>query len=228
MPMLESFEVWAYARRGYPPSDNCTRPKTFADDVADLHAVLTAVGGSADVLGASYGAIVALHTARSDASSIRRLVLFEPPLFSAGAALTSALDQYRRHLLAGELSAAALVFAAEVARVPPPLLAALTSAPESSALDRANAVGCLHDLEAMAADTPDLARWADVFTPTLLMQGTETWAPMPATMDALAAALPHVNRTMLTGQAHFATHTAPAAFGSAVSEFLSSSDLPSR
>ena len=80
----------------------------------------------------------------------------------------------------------------------------------------------------MVADTPEIARWADVATPTLLMQGAETWVPMPATMDTLAAALPCVTPTILTGQAHFATHTAPALFAADVSEFLSASGPPSR
>jgi pimeloyl-ACP methyl ester carboxylesterase len=72
----------------------------------------------------------------------------------------------------------------------------------------------------MTADTPDVDRWAAVTTPTLLVQGADTWAPMPATMDSLAAALPCVTRAVLAGQAHFATHTAPALFATTITEFL--------
>jgi hypothetical protein len=43
---------------------------------------------------------------------------------------------------------------------------------------------------------------------------------MPATMDSLAAALPCVTRAVLAGQAHFATHTAPALFATTITEFL--------
>ena len=81
-------------------------------------------------------------------------------------------------------------------------------------------IGCLHDLEAMAADTLDISRWARLGVPVLLMQGSETWAPMPATMDELARALPEAERAVLTGQAHFATHTAPAMFADALRGFL--------
>lgn len=148
VPLLDGFELWVYARRGYAPSGGCPRPETFADDVADLRAVLSAVGGAAHVLGASYGS------------------------------------------------------------------------ENDGAVDRAEAIGCLHDLEAMAGDNEDAARWAEVAAPTLLMYGTDTWPPMPATMEALADALPSVTRRPLAGQAHFATHTAPGLFAQTVSDYL--------
>ena len=220
MPLLSGFELWVYARRGYAPSDGAERPKTFADEVADLRVVLAAVGGRADVLGASYGATVALHTARTDGRAFRSLVLFEPPLFSAGAALRDVLERYRSCLEQGTLAAAARGFAAEVARVPAPLLDALANADDDGTADRAEAVACLRDLEAMTADEADLGRWAKVDVPTLLIQGSNTWAPMPATMDALAAVLPRLTRKVLAGQAHFATHTAPALFAESVATFL--------
>src|SRR3954466_7935518 len=115
---------------------------------------------------------------------------------------------------------AAWLFAADVARVPGPLLDALTAAGDDAAADPAEAVGCLHDLEAMAHDDTEMDRWADVDVPVLLLQGEKTWAPVPATMDALAAVLPSVTRVVLAGQAHFATHTAPALFAQAVTKFL--------
>jgi pimeloyl-ACP methyl ester carboxylesterase len=220
-PLLDGHELWTYARRGYAPSNGCPRPKTFADDVADLQAVLTAGGGHADVLGASYGATVALHAARADSSGIRSLVLFEPPLFAAGSALDDTLARYRAYLQKDALATAARLFAAEVAQVPGPLLDGLTATGDDGTVDRAEAVGCLHDLEAMAADTSDIDRWADITVPVLLMQGTETWPPMPATMTALAGTLPRVTRAFLDGQAHFATHTAPDLFARTVTEFLS-------
>jgi pimeloyl-ACP methyl ester carboxylesterase len=89
--------------------------------------------------------------------------------------------------------------------VPDALLAALGD-PKP---DPVGAAGSQHDLEAMAADDGDERRWAVVDVPTLLMQGAETWDPMPATMDRLAATLPRVERVVWAGQAHFASSTAP-------------------
>lgn len=222
VPLLaDDFELWAYARRGYPPSGACRTAKTFADDVVDLETVLAATGGRAHLVGASYGGTVALHAARSGLSRIGSVAVFEPPLFAAGPELAEVLDRYRTLLAAGDLAAAARLFAGEVARVPVAVLDALgqaTGQPDARAA--AEAVGCLHDLEAMVADELDLGRWARIDVPVLLMQGSDTWAPMPATMKALADALPGADRAVLTGQAHFATHTAPALFAQTLRTFL--------
>jgi pimeloyl-ACP methyl ester carboxylesterase len=235
VPLLEdAFELWVYARRGYPPSDAVRRPKTYADDVTDLRAVLAAAGGSAHVVGASYGATVALHAAATGAAPIRSLAVFEPPLFAAGAAAASVLGPYRELLATGDLDAAARVFAERVARVPVAVLdmvaGATAAAAPADAAQRAaaaaEALGCLHDLEAMAADSEDVTRWASLAAPILLLQGGETWAPMPAAMNSLADALPEAHRVVLPGQSHFATHTAPELVAAALREFLRTHDRP--
>ena len=130
-PILQNdFELWTYARRGYTPSGIGADPKTYADDVGDLSAVL------------------------------------DPDLIAAAEAHTA-------------------------------------------------------DLEAMVADDPDVARWSGIEVPTLLLQGSDTWDPMPATMDDLAAALPvPPRRVTVEGASHFASHTAPAAFATAVRSFV--------
>ena len=228
VPLLnDTFELWVYARRGYAPSGACRRPKTYADDIADVQAVLAAAGGSAHLVGASYGGTVALHAAATGAPAIRSLVVFEPPLFAAGAATAAVLESYRELLEAGELTAANRLFAERVARVPAPILAALDAAgaaPKDAARQAtmlAEATGCLHDLEAMVADSLDVTRWAGIGGPVLLMEGSDTWAPMPATMAALAEALPKATRAVLAGQSHFATHTAPELFAETVRRFAS-------
>ncbi|MEV6634333.1 alpha/beta hydrolase [Actinoplanes sp. NPDC051470] len=207
----EDYELWVYARRGYQPSDPGRRSKTYADDVSDLEAVIAATGGTAHVVGGSYGAVVTLHAALR-LETMNKIALFEPPLFTSG---TDALKPYRDLLDAGDVPGAIRLFAERVARVPAEILAAFDGQG-----DPAEAAGSLHDLEAMAADRPDLGRWADVSLPTLIIQGGETWAPMPATMDALAEAMPKATRVVLPGQSHFATHTAPQQFAAEVRRFL--------
>lgn len=226
----DDFELWVYARRGYAPSSGCARPKAYADDVVDLRAVLDAAGGTASVIGGSYGGTVALHAARASGAAIRSMVLFEPPLFAAGPALTAALDRFRVLLDAGDVAAAMRLFAEEVSRVPASILDALGNAAAGSpnaaeqAVAAAEAVGCLHDLETMAADTADVRQWARVDVPVLLLQGSDTWAPMPTTMDTLADVLPAASRAVLAGQSHFASHTAPEMFAAAVRGFLHEHD----
>ncbi len=72
----------------------------------------------------------------------------------------------------------------------------------------------------MAADDGDVGRWSAVSVPTLVMQGGDTWDPMPATMDRLAAALPRAERVVWAGQAHFATSTAPGLVADTLRRFL--------
>jgi pimeloyl-ACP methyl ester carboxylesterase len=230
-PLLgDEFELWVYARRGYAPSGSCRRPKTYADDVADLQAVLTAAGGSAHLVGASYGGTVALHAARAHQAAIRSVALFEPPLFAAGPELAAALGRFRDLLNAGDVVSATRLFAEKVSRVPASIIAALAGAgtgPQDAAQQAAataEAIGCLHDLEAMAADAPDVQRWAGIDVPVLLMQGSDTWAPMPATMEALAGVLPGVTRAVFAGQSHFATHTAPGMVAETLYRFLNDSE----
>ena len=176
--------------------------------------MLAAAGAPAHLVGSSYGATLALHAAGID--GVRSLSLYEPPLFAAGPRLAPVLAAYRGRLAAGDEAGATLLFLREVARVPEALLAALAGAEP----DPAGAVGSLHDLEAMAADDGDVGRWSAVSLPTLVMQGADTWDPMPATMDRLAAALPRAERVVLAGQAHFATSTAPGLVADTLRRFL--------
>lgn len=74
----------------------------------------------------------------------------------------------------------------------------------------------------MVADTADIRRWSDIRLPTLLMQGADSWPPLPQTMDALAAALPHAERVIFEGQMHFAAVTAPDLVADAIRGFLGS------
>src|SRR3954449_3052943 len=101
--LADAFEVWIHARRGYPPSGAATSPKTFADDVADLRAVLERVGRPAHLVGGSYGGTVVLHAVRSGVG-VRSLTVWEAPLYSAGQELQPVLDRYRTLLEVGDLT----------------------------------------------------------------------------------------------------------------------------
>ncbi len=218
--LTDRYELWLVCRRGYPPSDVPTGPSSFPAEVADVRAVLDAVGAPAHLVGSSHGATLALHAGAAGAGPLRSLGLYEPPLFAAGPRLEPVLAAYRGRLAAGDLTGATLLFLREVSRVPDALLAALGD-PEP---DPAGAVGSLHDLEAMAADDGDVGRWAAVEVPTLLMQGADTWDPMPATMDQLAATLPRVERVVWAGQAHFASSTAPDLVADTLRRFLAANE----
>jgi pimeloyl-ACP methyl ester carboxylesterase len=216
--LADRYELWLVSRRGYAPSDIPDGPNSFPAEVADVRAVLDAAGAPAHLVGSSYGATLALHAAGIE--GVRSLSLYEPPLFAAGPRLAPVLAAYRELLAAGDVTGATLLFLREVARVPEALLAVLGGAEP----DPVGAVGSGSDLEAMAADDGDIERWSAVSRPALIMQGADTWAPMPATMDRLAAALPRAERVVWAGQAHFATSTAPGLVADTLRRFLADHD----
>ncbi|GAB3984513.1 alpha/beta hydrolase [Plantactinospora veratri] len=229
--LADDHELWLPARRGYGPSDVPPTVKSFKDEAADLVAVAEAAyassGRRVHLVGASYGATLALHTASAEPARLCSLALFEPPLFAAGAELVPLLDRYRAAFDQDDAVAMAAVLN-EVTRVPAEVVRAFAAAAGDRRPDpaeaRRSAVGWLHDLEALATDSTDVARWSSVGLPTLLMQGADTWEPMPSAMDALAAAIPRLRRVVWAGQSHFVTATAPALVADALRRFFAEVD----
>ncbi|MEZ0164737.1 alpha/beta fold hydrolase [Kineococcus sp. LSe6-4] len=227
---LGGFEVWRFARRGYPPSPNGFGRKSFAAEVRDVRALLETVRAVTEsdvhLLGVGYGATLALHTALAEPAGIRSLALVEPPLLLAGPRVEDVLARYRRLLEGGEHRAAADLLAREVSRVPEALLAALSTlaGPDlhPGPLEAARlAEGWTHDLEALAGDDLDVTRWSGLRPelPVLLAQGADSADPLPAGMDALAAALPHARRVVWEGQSHLAASAAPDVVAASLREF---------
>jgi pimeloyl-ACP methyl ester carboxylesterase len=74
---LRDFEMVAYDRRGYAGSLGVAATTDFADQVADLRAVLA--GRRAIALGHSFGGNVVLATAATHPELISAAVVYEPP-----------------------------------------------------------------------------------------------------------------------------------------------------
>ncbi|GAA2602775.1 alpha/beta hydrolase [Dactylosporangium fulvum] len=220
-------EAWMPARRGYGPSDVPPGVKSFKDEVADVVAVVEAAreatGRPVHLVGVSYGATLALHTASTDPGGLRSLAVFEPPLFAAGAEIVPLLDRYRAAFERDDAPAMAAALN-EVTRVPAAVVAAFAASAGDRAPDpveaRRSAIGWLHDLEALAGDGTDLTRWSSITVPTLLMQGADTWEPVPTTMNALAKAMPQARHIIWPGQSHFVTMTAPALVADTLRRFF--------
>ncbi|BBY83462.1 alpha/beta hydrolase [Mycolicibacterium pulveris] len=221
---LPGHRVAYYARRNHAPSDAGLSPNSFATEAADLQAVLGLLadrdGQRVHVIGGSYGATVALHAAADNSERIASLALFEPPLLQAGKHLMPVLDQFRRLCAAEQFDSALELFAHEAARIPPAVLAEAQQSAEYSGTSRAATVAVQADLESMATDTDDTMRWASINVPVLLMQGGQSWSPLPDAMDRLAAALPHAQRVCWPDQSHFAIATAPARVAEAIQNFI--------
>lgn len=227
--LADRYQVWLVARRGYGPSGAPSTGKRFADEVADVRRLvrhIAATNGVDDpgvhLVGASYGASLALHVGLDAPAGLRSLALFEPPLFAAGPRIVPLAQRYAEAFERGDTDATAAVLN-EVTQVPAEIVAAFAAAAPARpdpVEARRSGLGWRYDLDALAADDTDLARWSEVRLPTLLMAGTETWPPMPATMRELAEALPDVRPVPLSRQSHFATMTAPDLVADALRDFL--------
>jgi pimeloyl-ACP methyl ester carboxylesterase len=224
--LARDYELWMPARRGYGPSDVPPGVKLFGDETADLIAVIEAAressGKHVHLVGASYGATLSLHTASRNPRALRSLAVFEAPLFAAGAETVPMLDRYRSAFERDDAPAMAAALT-DVTRVPAEIVAAIAAAGDRTpdpVEARRSAIGWLHDLEALAGDGTDIGRWSSITVPTLLMQGADTWEPMPTTMNALARTIPRARQIVWPGQSHFATMTAPALVAETLRQFF--------
>jgi pimeloyl-ACP methyl ester carboxylesterase len=221
---LAGHQIVRYARRNHAPSGPGPSPNTFTTEASDLHAILDAItddaGESAHVVGGSYGSTVALHAALGDTERIASLALFEPPLLLSGAHLLPVLARYRSLCAAALFADALELFARDVARIPAEVLAAVPPAADDPALTRPATIAAGGDLEAMAHDTAEIQRWSRIDVPVLLMQGGQTWSPLPEGMDLLASAIPHAQRVVWPDQSHFATVTVPSRVAETIQQFL--------
>ncbi|MGE2722171.1 alpha/beta fold hydrolase [Mycolicibacterium celeriflavum] len=226
---LVGHRVAHYARRNHAPSDVGPSPNSFAVEAADLRVVLGHLtdlsGHPVHVVGGSYGASVALHAAAESAEGIASLALFEPPVLLVGGHLLPVLKQFQQLCAAGQFDGALDIFAREVARIPAEVIAAAPPPESDPETSRRATTAVRADLEGMAADTADTERWASINVPVLLMQGGQSWAPLPEGMDRLADALPHAQRVYWPDQSHFAIAAAPARVAEAIQGFIDSADF---
>jgi pimeloyl-ACP methyl ester carboxylesterase len=195
---------------------------------ADLAAFIQSVaGGPVDLVGASYGGVVALLVARDHPALVRRLVLVEPVVFSLlpadapEAAAAQRLDLAREQLLAGDTDAALRTYVSTII------------GPGAYELMAPSARQMLHDnLPELQAEahvptvslaplyTCDDAR--RVRTPVLLVTGGLSAPFLKAIAAHVAACLPHVETLTIAGAAHAVHAQQVAAFDEAVARFLAS------
>lgn len=208
-------------RRGKGASGDAPRYEPERE-IEDVLAVLTAIGGPADLLGHSSGAILALQSAER-APELRRLVLYEPPLFfdeedRVPADLPERLDAL---LAAGDEDVALQTFLREGPRNSEAEIQGLREHRAAWPRMLALAHTVAYDSRVQRGFDGDLGRLAAMRTPTLMLIGAKSPPRMRKGSEAIARALPDVRIEELTGQAHLAPLVAPDLFAGAVDRFLS-------
>ena len=210
--------VYAVDRRGRGGSGDTDR-YALEREVEDVLAVLGAIGAPAHLLGHSYGGIVALDAA-ARAERLRSLILYEPP-FSVGldGVPPDLGDRLEALLAAGDREAVLVAFLREGPRFPPAEIAAQRARPDWP--DRlAYAHTLPRETQTVRGYAFDAGRAAGLRWPTLLLLGSESPPFFRQAIEALHAALPRSEVTVLQGQHHNAMQTAPELFAEAVHRFL--------
>jgi pimeloyl-ACP methyl ester carboxylesterase len=200
---------------------------TRADDVADLAALIVGLGGQpVHLVGNSFGASVALHTAATHPELIASVSAHEPPLFgilAAGAApddleaLSAAVAAVLRLTEAGANEEAARLFVESVAFGP----GAWDQLPaELRRTFVRNAPTFLDEQRDPDWSTIDLAALARSPVPIQLSRGDTSRLAFRAVIDRLAAAVPHASVVELAGAGHVPHATHPDLLAASLQAFL--------
>ncbi len=218
-PLLAPYcAVYAMDRRGRGGSGDALE-YSLAREVEDILAVVEAIGGPLCLLGHSYGALCSLEAALLTAR-IDRLILYEPglamgiPLYPPGAP-----ERMQALIDRGELEAAMELLLREVVRMPEHELEAYRQSPLWA--ERVPLAATIpREMTAELAYHFDAARFANLQTPALLLQGGDSPPALRQATDLIAAALPNSRIVILPGQQHIAYRTAPKLFAREVRHFL--------
>ena len=215
-PMFrERFTVYAIARRGRGETD-ATKGHDLEDEVADVVAVLKAVGEPAFLLGHSYGAHCSLAAAAVAPQSVRKLVVYEP--IWPNAFSREALEPLETLAAAGRWDDFAMTFFRDLLSVPVAELEEVRST-ELWPPIVADAPASLGDVRAVSRYVFKPERFSRIEIPVLLQIGSESPRSLYVT-DALAAVLPNARIEELPGQAHEGMTTAPDMYARSVTKFL--------
>jgi pimeloyl-ACP methyl ester carboxylesterase len=220
-PLLEPhFTLYAMDRRGRGESGD-TADYGLEREVADIIAVIEAIGQPVNVLGHSYGALCCLEAAlQTDA--IARLILYEPGLATGIELYPPGVPERMQALIdGGDLEGAMVVMFREVVRMPEPELAEYRhSSLWAARLPLARTIP--REMAAELGYHFNAARFADLRTPALLLTGGDSPAVLRQATALVHAALPNSRVAVLPGQQHIAYRTAPELFTAAVLVFLKS------
>ncbi|MFC4534538.1 alpha/beta fold hydrolase [Sphaerisporangium dianthi] len=220
--LAPDFTCYLPDRRGRGLSGPHREGHCLRTEVEDIGALL-AETGARDLFGVSAGGIIALRTALT-VPTVRRAVIFDPPLSVNGSPSTAWLGRHERELAEGDV-AAALVTGMKGTQmgprvfdyVPRRLLEALTAmamaredknAGPDDVPFRALAPTLRHDVRLVIEQSGDLEAVKAMRAEILLLVGGTSPAYMRVAVDALARVLPDAERAELAGLGHSASGNA--------------------
>lgn len=205
-PLLaERFRVYLYDRRGRGSSSD-TAPYAKQREVEDLEALLGEAGGSANVLGLSSGAGLALEAAASGLA-IEKLAVYEPPYMvtpeeRARHAKAAHEAHLNRLITEGRRGDAVKYFMRDMVGVPSFFVFIMRFMPGVWSKLEAAAATLPYDAAIMGDFSLPAERLARVRTPTLVIGGQKSDARLRVAVEAAAKAIPNAQLRTLKGQTH--------------------------
>jgi pimeloyl-ACP methyl ester carboxylesterase len=222
MPVLPAFEerfaVCAVDRRGRGGSGDAESyeiKREFEDVVAEVGSL----GEPVNLLGHSYGALVALEAALLT-EKVRRLVLYDPGIEVAGEEIYApeVIERLEELLKAGDRDGVVVTTMREVAGLPPETVEHMRSQPAWQA--RVAAAHTIpRELRAVKSYGFDPKRFGDLGVPTLVLSGGESPAALRKAAEAVDEALPDSRAFVMSGQGHAAMDTGTDLFTTEVLRF---------
>jgi pimeloyl-ACP methyl ester carboxylesterase len=208
--------VVTYDRRGRGASGD-TSPYDIDREVEDLAALIDEVGGTAAVFGFSSGAVLGLRAA-ADGVPITHLALYEPPFDDPEHRPADRPKRLADLIAQGRPGEAVALFQTDHIGLPAEMVARIQQSPMWTGL-LAYAPSMVYDATittTLAMPTVDMLA---VGTPTLVLNGVETWPTLREAAAALAKDMPAARHEEVPGGA---MHTIPPeATAEAVRAFLS-------
>lgn len=205
-----SLTVVNYDRRGRGKSGD-TAPYAPAREIEDLHALITAVGGSAFLYGFSSGAILAFRAAGRLGAIVTRLALYEPPLAAPDGRSplpSNYREQLTRLVASGRREEAVKLFLQEAVGMTPSAITSMQASPAWSGLEAA--AGSLpYDIAVQVEAGSGKPLPAEFLEPiaragtrTLVLTGDRSPQWLGRAARAIAQALPASRFLTLPGQTH--------------------------
>ena len=216
-----SFTVYAMDRRGRGASgdrDEYAIEREYEDVAAVVdHVAAEHEGEPLALLGASYGAICALH-AVLETDAVDRLVLYEPPLGDAPEP-EGAAEGIEAQIEEEGAEAAVETFLRNALELTDEELDEMRG--DELWNSRVDAMPALpREIRATQRDLFDPAAFDGVSVPTTLLVGSESPRPLRDASQDVAAALEDSRVVTLDGQGHLAMTEAPGLFVDAVEDAL--------
>lgn len=228
LPAAVQQPLLLFDRRGHGASTDQPGQGRLSDDVADVAALIrTIAGGSAHVVGHSYGANVAFALASGQPELVASLVLYEPPLFGLlapvdeyAAARESAKQNMQRAaslLAAGEIEQGTVMFVESVA-FGAGSWAAFDARTRASMLVNADTwLDQSRDPERLNVDVAGLDSFSRAMT---LVGGSDSLPMFRGTNEQIRARLGALRYAQIAGAGHGGIGTHAAALGEVLNAHL--------